>query len=485
VELRRTQLIGNHALPPGGAFAIAALLFVLGLHGGSVQLRADGRSWYVAGLGSPRAAGTVSDPLDLRTALSKQSPAKPGDTIWVRGGVYRGRFDSFLVGTPNAPIVVRQAPGERATIDSNDGTINPPDGGLNLRAGGAYAWYMDLEVMNSDTKRTSVDLDAFPTDLYRANGVNVYTSNVKLINLVIHDVDNGIFVGDTNQNVDIYGVLSYYNGHEGPTQAWGHGIYVQNASISQPRNVRDNITAANFSHGLHAYGSADRGLNSIRLEGNISYQNGVISKFHLVRNLLLGGLSVAGNAAVVKNYTYYSRPDGENNIGWTAGAPGAVVMDNYFMGGRTSLVWGPGQPSRLSGNVFYAPTSPATIPNSYPANIYYGNQRPTRLEYFVRANEYEQGRANIAVYNWPLQSSVAVDIGSAGLRNGALFEVRDAQNYFGEPVVTGIYDGTPITLPLSPRPVAQPIGNIQAAQPISTLPEFAAFVLRPILARRR
>jgi hypothetical protein len=414
----------------------------------SAQQRVNGRAWYVAPDGHAGAAGTLESPLDLVTALSATTPARPGDTIWLRGGVYRGSFDSHLTGTATAPIVVRQMPGERAVIDTDAG--------------------------------------AFPTDQYRANGINVYASNVKLINLVVHDVENGVFVGSAERNVEVYGLLSYYNGHDAPNMAWGHGLYIQNAPVSEPRLVRDNIAASNFSHGLHSYAGADGGLNAIRFEGNIAFQNGVISRYRLVRNLLLGGLTVAQGAVVANNYSYYSRADGENNIGWTAGAPGAVITGNRFIGGRSSLVWGgPSAPRTVSDNVFFGLVAPTAFATSYPSNTYYGNRRPTELEYFVRPNLFEPGRAHIVIYNWPLQSSVTVDISAAALRNGAHFELRDAQDYFGPPVLSGIFDGKPLVIPMNSRPVARPVGNISAAQPISTLPEFGVFVLTPAQARVR
>jgi hypothetical protein len=466
------------------AFGCMALVLALTTLVASQQ--AAGRSWYVAPNTPPGGSGTIDAPLDLVTALSAQGPVRPGDTVWLRGGVYRGSFDSHLTGTRSAPIVVRQMPGERAVIDSNDGTRDAPDGAFNIKVGSGYTWYWGFEVTNSHPKRDSADATAFPTDLYRANGVNVYASNVKLINLIVHDLENGVFVGDTERDVEIYGLLSYYNGHDAPTMAWGHGLYVQNALISDPRLVRDNITASNFSHGVHIYGGTDRGLNSIRLEGNISFQNGVISRHRLVRNLLLGGLTAAQNAVVSNNYSYYSRPDGENNIGWTAGAPGAVVTGNRFVGGRSSLVWGgPSAPRTVAENVFYGLVTPAAFSTSYPSNTYYGNRRPSELEYFVRPNQYEPGRAHIVVYNWPLQSSVTVDVAAASLRRGAYFELRDAQNYFGPPVLSGTFDGKPLVIPMTSRPVASPVGNISAAQPISTLPEFGAFVLTPVPARVR
>src|SRR5437879_8612987 len=88
--------------------------------------------------GTPRGDGTRDRPWDLATALSGgRGRVQPGDTIWLRGGPYTGNFDGTLPGTSEARIVVRQYPGERATMDGK------------LHVHGAYAIY--------DRKRTRLN----------------------------------------------------------------------------------------------------------------------------------------------------------------------------------------------------------------------------------------------------------------------------------------------------------------------------------------
>jgi hypothetical protein len=73
--------------------------------------------YFVSPGGAANGEGSRQRPLDLATTLSEKSPARPGDTVWLFGGVYAGAFTSYLTGTPKAPIVVRQASRERATLD--------------------------------------------------------------------------------------------------------------------------------------------------------------------------------------------------------------------------------------------------------------------------------------------------------------------------------------------------------------------------------
>ncbi|HEY9282922.1 MAG TPA: hypothetical protein VIP46_05670 [Pyrinomonadaceae bacterium] len=62
-------------------------------------------------------------------------------------------------------------------------------------------------------------------------------------------------------------------------------------------------------------------------------------------------------------------------------------------------------------------------------------------------NRHEAGRAHVVVYNRDMRERAAVGAGSA-LSRGDAYEVRDAQNFFGEPVARGTFDGSPIQLPL-------------------------------------
>jgi hypothetical protein len=73
-----------------------------------------------------------------------------------------------------------------------------------------------------------------------------------------------------------------------------------------------------------------------------------------------------------------------------------------------------------------------------------------------------------------------VDLSASGLANGQAFEIRNVQNYFGVPVLTGIYNSRSpvVSLRMTDTAVTPPVGF--DAYPIpSTLPEFGAFVLLP------
>ena len=54
-----------------------------------------GRQIHVAPNGTPDGDGSAQRPLDVFTALGKESPASPGDTIILAGGTYEGKMDGI------------------------------------------------------------------------------------------------------------------------------------------------------------------------------------------------------------------------------------------------------------------------------------------------------------------------------------------------------------------------------------------------------
>jgi hypothetical protein len=446
---------------------LVALTGVLAARHG--RAKPAGRVWFVAPDGSPANAGDQEHPLDLKTALSGKTRISPGDTVWLRGGTYRGVFVSQLTGTEDAPIVVRQFPGERATIDSAP-SLEPA-----LYVWGAWTTYWGFEITSSNQDRPSTSTGPQFDHLTRGSGVESRAPNTKFVNLIVHDLTIGIGIWSDAENAEAYGNIVYYNGFHADDRGHGHGIYTQN--LRGERRLTDNILFSQFSHGIHAYGTSQASLNNIRLEGNISFNNGVLERYY-APNILIGGGRPAQDPVVLRNYTYLTsglRQGGGNNIGYNAGCTNLLARENYFAGSIPLGLNGACGGS-ISKNVFYG-TRDARMADQYPDNTYL-TERPSGTQVFVRPNRYEPGRANIAVYNWDRWRTVSVDLSAAGLSRGTRFEIRDVENFFGPPVVSGSYTGHPVTLPMRGlTAVTPPVGGLEI--PPHTAPEFGAFVVLP------
>lgn len=424
---------------------------------------------YVAADGQPTGDGSKQHPRDLASVLSAQSPANPGDTVYLRAGTYSGNFTSELRGAESAPIIVRALPGERVTLSASTATAPA------LTVNGIWTWFADLEITNPKPERTTADVQnvAFRQGV----GVQVGTaSNVKLINLVIHDLEGGVVIPAETEGVEVYGNIIYYNGWQRADGVGeGHGILTPNMTAA--RYIRDNIVFDQFSHGIQAYGSK---VDNLYIEGNVLFNNGGIAKF-LDRNVLVGAGS--RNLVFANNMTYFTAGPaamGESvNIGFGGDCVAARVTDNYLTGSNP-LQLTKCRPAEMHGNTVHGRFDPEDAKRFATGNHFVTPKAPptptmSGVQVFVRPNAYQPGRASVTVFNWDRLPMVSVDL-SGVLSRSDEFAVLSAANYFGPPVLAGAYDGGALTIPMRNLPIAQPAGAVTMA-PQSTAPEFAAFVV--------
>lgn len=420
----------------------------------------DVSGFFVSPNGSPNGDGSADSPWDLRTALSHPNSVQPGDTIWLRQGTYRGGFTSRLKGTAEAPIVVSAYPGERATIDIYDSSNR-----TRFNVDGDYSHFVGLEFMSSDPKSRVATKPGQPEENDRGSLFNNGSHN-KLINLVLHNLHLGVGQWADGAGGEIYGSIIFNNGWLGPDRAHGHGIYAQN--LDGTLRIADNVVFGNYGEGIIAYGNSEQFVRGFQIEGNASFNNG------LQRDLLVGAGSPAERISVVQNYTYQQQRNGEVLFGWTAsGDKDLTIQDNYFASGdlRFSTAW---SNVASSGNKVID-----TLKGPVPSNGINVLSGPTGLEVFVRPNEYEAGRANVIIYNWDENATVDVDLSSV-LAVGATYEVRHVYDIFGESVVSGVYQGDTIQLPMRTVSTPRPTGNAEANFPTVMGPEFGVFVVTTV-----
>src|SRR2546425_381537 len=466
--------------------------------------------WYVTIDGSSNGDGTNARPWDLQTALGGgNGQVHPGDTIWLRAGTYRGAFHSELTGTAAAAIVMRQYPGERAILDGRGATSSSSRGDMVIVNGG-YAVFRDFEVMDSDPNRI---LDTRP-NLMVAHG-----SHLKFINLIVHDGGIGFYTYPEQTDIEIYGCLIYNNGWQQPDFGNGHGIYAK--STAGPVYLRDNVIFNQFGYGVHVYANAGSGgVNNIHVEGNVSFNNGAVDADPVNSpnaNILDGGGDPAAGGRPPVNMTVFSPNVGVHNLvlGYSSTANiDLTVQNTYAVGGQAVYELGSWQSLAMSGNsAFGSASNPvnlrfaATSGFQFSGNRYYRDPatqawlynggrysfsgwqqatgvgatdlaqaaNPTQPQVFVRPSRYEAGRANVIVYNWTRQASVSVVL-SGVVPVGARYEIRNVQDFFGTPVVSGTYGGGTVSIPMSGVTAVQPIGGAPTAPP-RTGPDFDAFVV--------
>jgi hypothetical protein len=335
--------------------------------------------------------------------------------------------------------------------------------------------------------------------------------------MALHDCSQGLDFWRFAVDAEAHGNIIYYNGYQDTDRGHGHGIYTQNET--GVKTIGDNIIFDQFGLGIQAYGSSAAFVRNYRLEGNIVFNNGSIARgISKVDNILFAVGSVLQNIVLDRNYTYHtpSDNDGYSRLGWQFGGTSddVVATNNYWIGGESSIEVWKWNRATFTGNTIYSQTGllatldltsgQSTSNYQWNNNHYFGSGifrfqssnhnwsnwktnarvdsastytpgRPTGVWVFVRPNKYEAGRANVAVYNWDFRSSVAADM-SAVLKSGESYEVRDAQNFFGAPVASGVYSGGSISIPMTSTAKSTAIGAIPTP-PRHTGLEFGAFVV--------
>jgi hypothetical protein len=453
---------------------------------------AAGADFFAAPDGRASASGAIADPWDIQTALSQPHTVGPGDVIWLRGGTYalERTLLSRLVGSEDHPIVVRQFPGERATLDCR--LVTETGAGTEcLLLKSVYTWYWGFEITNSTTVRRS----ATPGSTPNPRGLGVQGQGglgTKLINLVIHDVGTSLFESQRS-GIEIYGTVAYNSGWDGPDRSHGPGFYVRNHSDYPRKLIRDNIVFQHYRQGLQGYGTFPNVFSNFLVEGNVFFNNGIgTGGFH--RNLMFGNENTDHRNDVFRqNFTYFAAGSGSgaNTLGSEAGAcRGLVVESNVFAHGpgRAALEVNNCAGTQIAGNLFYGKTSLRTPQNAldlagdefraaFPGNVYYGDGlgAPHGVAAFLRPNQYEPGRANLIVYNWDALPAVRIDVASLGIRPGDAYEIRSVQDYYGAGV-RGIYRGGVLEVAMTGWTAELPIGYEGPGLP-PTFPQFGVFIV--------
>ncbi|MGI9108051.1 MAG: hypothetical protein ACR2G4_17615 [Pyrinomonadaceae bacterium] len=478
------------------------------------------REWYAAPGGGAQGSGANESPWDLATALNGGvggNVVKPGDTIWLRGGRYAGAFTSNLMGAADAPIIVRAAPGERVVIDRAgvDKTKQPA-----LKVKGQGVWFWGLEITNSNPDRSRKSPYTGADEPWRGSGADVYAPRVKFINCVFHDNGHGIW--DKQDMTEVHGCLFYYNGNNKRE----HALYTGNGAGT--KYLTDNVVFAQGGYGILAHSdstkSAQRGLH---IEGNVCFDNGALTADdQTTGNIQVGGVGgVSAERVVVKNNFVYSSPgaaasksngirlgyEDKNNLD-------LKLLDNYVVARAPLRVWWWRRvecagntvrsgveacelltPEGVDASAYFwdhntyfgaGDLDPAFVSNAKMYSFARWQQKagldahsryaaaPSRedgLRVFLRPNRYEAGRAHIVIFNWHAREQVVVDFDGV-LAPGRKFEIRDAQNISGKPVMGGVYDGKPVSLPLKLSGLEKPTGAVETNLS-HTAPEFMVFIL--------
>lgn len=440
--------------------------------------------------------GTINAPYRFDYIVANAQNILPGDTIVLTQGVYRGNFIFEFNGAPDAPIVIMALPGETATIEAIENSDTPA---IIFR--GSHTIIQSITIRSVNPSRNSVT-----GEVHGASGVDIFGSNNKLINCIIHDnTGGGVGFWSSAEDAKIYGSIIFNNGFQGPNRGHGHGIYAQN--LTGTKTISNNIIFNTFGQGIQIYSEAGS-IEGFLIEGNILFNCGILSQT-LERGVLVGGLRPAARIEIRNNLFYQNAPvraSAALQLGYSSNNIDAIVENNYIAGGSPAIsILTPWESLSIENNTLINYSRNLLMHDNavnsnyfFENNVYYqgsvnsmdfadwqnryghdlsgsfNNFLPQTNEIFVFANSYEQARAHVAVYNWEQLQSVVVDLRDI-FSIGDSIIVRDVQNMQGDAVFRGAYTGG-LVLSMAENQVQAPFGNVGYI-PEHTAPLFAVFLV--------
>jgi hypothetical protein len=235
---------------------------------------------FVAPDGSDEQAGTVTKP--LASLMRAQELAAPGDTVWIRGGVFKLKPDRIAreqrvwtyihyfdkSGKPGQPIRYWAYQDEKPVFDCSD--INPPDRRINaFQVMGSWLHFRGFEVVGTQVN-------------FKGHGqscnVELHGSHVVVERLALHDSQAiGVYLLGGSENLilncDAYRNHDYTSEDHRGGNVDGFGGHPAKGSVN------------NIFRGCRAWFNSDDGYDcissweSVRFEGCWAMYNGYGPKF--------------------------------------------------------------------------------------------------------------------------------------------------------------------------------------------------------------
>jgi hypothetical protein len=450
-------------------------------------------SFYVSSAALATGTGSFNAPWQFQIALNHPSALKPGDTVWLKGGIYKNNFDaqtSFSCktnGTANAPIIFRNYNNERAIIDGNN-TYS-----LYASLGTcSYTWFWGIEVTNTLTTSRNVTI---------GGAVTCTAENMKFINMKVHDTGSGLDCWKTAKNSETYGCIIYNIGNNlnnnGNWEGHGHGMYLQNDTFGT-KLIHNNIVFSTYGYGIKIWQTTTTApLGNFDVQRNIVFNGGAASEnlggvgnnsrthnFFVVAN---GVNNPVVNSVFKHNYTYSGlnipRPP-VNAFGLNYGVKNMVLDSNVLVCQlRLGLNNTPVFDASVKGNkiiggipAVYGVPLWGFLQTDYPINSYSADLPTNGLDYYVIPNKYEPNRAHLAIYNWDSADVVQINIASLGFIKGDILKLTNAMDMDSD-TVNLTYDGSgKINVNMKTHTAVK--ANASNQTPASQFPKFGAFILQ-------
>jgi hypothetical protein len=276
------------------------------------------REIHVATMGNDDHAGSAEAP--LATIQKAVSLARAGDTVLVRGGVYKGHVMLQFSGEPDKPIVLKAAPGEKPILDGEG------RGRIELKS--EHGWRKAIGWITVEGIEVKNGWD----------GIKFYNAhNITLRGNYLHD----------NLNQGILGN--------------GHHVRIEGNTIARNGFKADN-ERSNLEHGIYCTGTDFTIVNNV-IHSNKAYGIQVAGYPHKPDDQPGVEFSGARRWLISHNTIAFQR----NRAGivvWQSDATDCIIQNNIFYKNSVALgggsvqgidFVGPGGGHVIRNNLFFAP----------------------------------------------------------------------------------------------------------------------------------
>jgi Right handed beta helix region/Protein of unknown function (DUF1565) len=281
---------------PAVATALGALILLASTVGATAAERGPDvtRDWYVATTGSDTNPGTQDAP--FRTITKGVSVVRPGDTVWVREGVYPESFMGNIPGGTSWTKRVKLAavPGETVTIRPDPGAE------FAFRFDSSNDRYIVVDGFVIDA--ANVEFDAVKITYSSSAAHHIRFRNVE----ILRSPGNGILISRSRRLVPQYNEFINLEIHDNGTTDFDHGMYIASGN----NVVRNSLIYRNAGWGLHVYNGDYPRLTA---------DNNVIRNNRVFDNGRVGGRGAGIILSSGRNNTAY------NNLLW--GNKGGIQID--------------------------------------------------------------------------------------------------------------------------------------------------------------
>lgn len=193
----------------------------------------DARTYCVATGGDDTHPGTETEP--LRTVQKAASMARAGDTILLRGGVYREAVVLRFSGQEGKPILLKNHEGERPILQPGERAQRPPGQGILLQAEEGYQKPIGWITIEGLEIR------------YGWDGVKFYNAHdIVLRNCHIRENWNQGILGNGNRVLIDRNIIAGNGTNKGTPQNLIHGIYATGSAFT----ITNNVIHSNTAYGI-------------------------------------------------------------------------------------------------------------------------------------------------------------------------------------------------------------------------------------------